>query len=204
MYRKSVPFPCNQVVVYLLIPSEASLRLSEHRFFFPGWGRYPHAQNPTWRTRVSLFVWVITFDLSGLGDPASSYATAGLALRIIWPHKPHHYVKVETPSGGKESNIVQHKDSTSAFAGRDCVKQQKILGSRCLIFDSNRALPKYKIEVLLLTTSCSAPRPSGLFFFWSGCESVKKKHIQVLILGWTTYWGGFFDDCRAMHLNISL
>jgi hypothetical protein len=51
----------------LLIPSEASLRFSEHRFF-PGWGRYPHAQPPTWRTRVSLFVWVITFDLSGLGD----------------------------------------------------------------------------------------------------------------------------------------
>jgi hypothetical protein len=34
MYRKSIPFPCNQVVVvYLLIPSEASLRFSEHRFF---------------------------------------------------------------------------------------------------------------------------------------------------------------------------
>ena len=99
MYRKSVPFPCNQVVVYLLIPTEASLRSSEHRFF-PGWGRYPHTHPPTWRTRVSLSVWVITFDLSCLGDPASSYATTGLALRIIWPHKPHHYVKVETPSGG--------------------------------------------------------------------------------------------------------
>jgi hypothetical protein len=32
---------------------------------------------------VSLFVLVITFDLSGFGDPASSYAIAGLALRII-------------------------------------------------------------------------------------------------------------------------
>ena len=82
MYRKSVPFPCNQVVIYLLIPSKASLRFSEHRFFSRV-GSYPHAQPPTWRTRVSLFVWVITFDLSGLGDPASSYATAGLALRII-------------------------------------------------------------------------------------------------------------------------
>jgi hypothetical protein len=46
------------------------------------------------------FFWVITFDLSSWGDPASSYATAGLALRIIWPHKPHHYIKVETPTGG--------------------------------------------------------------------------------------------------------
>jgi hypothetical protein len=40
--------------------------------------------NPaTWRTRVSLFVWVITFDLSGMAGPTSSYATASIALRII-------------------------------------------------------------------------------------------------------------------------
>ena len=64
---------------------------------FEGWGRHQH---PTWRTRVTLFVWVITFDLSGLGDPASSYATADLVLRIIWPHEPHHYIKVGTTSGG--------------------------------------------------------------------------------------------------------
>jgi len=74
-------FPCSQVVVYLLNPSEASLRFPERKFF-SGVGSYPHAQPPTWRTRVSLFVWVITFDLSGLDDPASSYATSGLALRI--------------------------------------------------------------------------------------------------------------------------
>ena len=51
---------------------------------------------------MSLFVWAITFNLSVLGVPASSYATAGLALRIIWQHKPQHYVKVETPSGGPQ------------------------------------------------------------------------------------------------------
>jgi hypothetical protein len=28
---------------------------------------------------VSLFVWVITFNLSGMGDPASSYANASIA-----------------------------------------------------------------------------------------------------------------------------
>ena len=56
--------------------------------------------------RVSLFVWAITFDMSICGDPASSYATAGLALRIIWPHKPHHYVKVEAPSVGAMSCYV--------------------------------------------------------------------------------------------------
>jgi hypothetical protein len=43
---------------------------------------------------VSLLVWVITFDLSGKGGPTS------VALRIIWPLKPSHYLKVETPSGG--------------------------------------------------------------------------------------------------------
>ena len=100
MYQRSIPFPCSQVVVCLSIPSEAFLRFSEHSFFFfSGWGRHPHTQPPTWRTRVSLFVWAITFDLSGLGDPASNYTTAGLALRIVWPHKPYHFVKVETPSG---------------------------------------------------------------------------------------------------------
>jgi hypothetical protein len=74
-------FPWSQVVVYLLKPSEASLRFPESKFF-SGVGSYPHAQLPTWRTRVSLFVWGITFDLSGLDDPASIYATAGLALKI--------------------------------------------------------------------------------------------------------------------------
>jgi hypothetical protein len=32
---------------------------------------------------VPLFVWVISFELYGMGAPASSYATVGLALRII-------------------------------------------------------------------------------------------------------------------------
>jgi len=35
------------------------------------------------RTGVSLLVWVITFDLSGNGGPTSSYATVGIALRVI-------------------------------------------------------------------------------------------------------------------------
>jgi hypothetical protein len=67
---------------------------------FYGEGPLPHAQPPTWRARVSLFVWIITFDLSGMGDPTSSYATAGIALRIIWPRKLHHYVKAGIPTGG--------------------------------------------------------------------------------------------------------
>jgi hypothetical protein len=68
--------------------------------FFTVRGHQPLAQPQTWRTRVPLLVWIIPFDLSCLGDLTSSYATSGIALRVIWPHKPCHYVKVETPSGG--------------------------------------------------------------------------------------------------------
>jgi hypothetical protein len=67
---------------------------------FTGWGCQPHAQPPTWRTIVPLFVWVITFDLSSMGAPASSYATAGIALRILRPRKPRHYVTVGMPPVG--------------------------------------------------------------------------------------------------------
>jgi hypothetical protein len=37
-----------------------------------GWGCQPHAQPPTWRARVSLLVWTLPFDLSGMCDPTSS------------------------------------------------------------------------------------------------------------------------------------
>jgi hypothetical protein len=67
---------------------------------------------------------------------------------------------------GKESNIVQHRDFTPVFAGRDCVKQQKILESQSLGFDSNWAFPKYTTEALLLMTTWSALRTSGLFLVW--------------------------------------
>jgi hypothetical protein len=60
-----------------------SLKDSQQLKFFTGWGRQPHAQPPTWRARVFLYVWIITVDLSGMGDSTSSYATASIALRII-------------------------------------------------------------------------------------------------------------------------
>jgi hypothetical protein len=71
---------------------------------FMVWGQ-PHAQPQTWRTRVSLFVWLLPLDLSGIGDPTSSYATADIALRVSGALKPQHHDKVETPSVG---NIVIH------------------------------------------------------------------------------------------------
>lgn len=52
--------------------------------------------NPRQRNTVSPFGRVITFDLSDMWDPTSSYVTAGIALRITWPLKPHHHVTVQT------------------------------------------------------------------------------------------------------------
>ena len=46
---------------------------------------------------VSLFVWRLPFGLSSKGGPASSYATAGIALRVTDVLKPPHHDKVETP-----------------------------------------------------------------------------------------------------------
>jgi hypothetical protein len=38
------------------------------------------------------------FDVSGLGDPTGSNATAGLALRVTGTHKPLYYGKVKIPT----------------------------------------------------------------------------------------------------------
>jgi hypothetical protein len=37
-----------------------------------------------------------------------AYATTSIALEIMWPHKPHHYVKVGIPSGG--SNVFNYSN----------------------------------------------------------------------------------------------
>jgi hypothetical protein len=50
--------------------------------FFPGQGLRPCAQPPTWRTRLSLFVWVITLDLSGMGGPTSSARYRQYSCRV--------------------------------------------------------------------------------------------------------------------------
>jgi len=46
--------------------------LVQQYIFFTGWGCQSHAQPPSWRTRVSHFVWVITLDLPGMERPTSS------------------------------------------------------------------------------------------------------------------------------------
>jgi hypothetical protein len=47
---------------------------------------------------ISQFVWRLLFDLSSKGGPASSYTTAGIALRVTDVLKPPHHDKVETPT----------------------------------------------------------------------------------------------------------
>jgi hypothetical protein len=42
------------------------------KLFFTGWGCNPHAQPSSWRTWVSLLVWTLPFDLTGMGGPAGS------------------------------------------------------------------------------------------------------------------------------------
>jgi hypothetical protein len=69
------------------------------------------ASRPTWRTRVSLFVWLLPLDLSGIGDPTSSYATAGIALRVSGVLKPHHHDKGDTIGG--VTVTTPHKIKTS-------------------------------------------------------------------------------------------
>jgi len=41
-----------------------------------------------------------------MGGPTSSYATAGIALRVISLLKPPHYDKVETPWGGDPKHLL--------------------------------------------------------------------------------------------------
>jgi hypothetical protein len=65
----------------------------------------PTPKPPTWRTRVSLLVWHLPRNLTGMGGPTSSYAAAGMALEFIGAHKPltqqrSAFDKVEIPSRG--------------------------------------------------------------------------------------------------------
>jgi hypothetical protein len=70
------------------------------------WGCQPHIQPQTWRTRVSLFVWLLPLDPSGLGGPTSSYATATIALRVSGALKPHRHDKVGIASVRGKNHII--------------------------------------------------------------------------------------------------
>jgi hypothetical protein len=46
-----------------------------------------------------------------MGGPTSSYATAGIALRVIGVLKPPHHDKVETPPPRRALSILNSKHS---------------------------------------------------------------------------------------------
>jgi hypothetical protein len=96
-YEKSNHFPYSQIVFCLSGLSSASLTLSQHQLFLRGEVVILTPQPPTW-TRVSLFVWLITFELSGMAGPTRSYGAAGRTFRILGPAKPHLYITIRIPS----------------------------------------------------------------------------------------------------------
>jgi hypothetical protein len=77
-----------------------------NNLIFTVWGHQPHVQPPAWRTSVSLFVWLLPLDLSGLGGSTSSYTTASIALRVSGALKPHHYNMVGIASVGRELHLA--------------------------------------------------------------------------------------------------
>ena len=84
--------------------------------YFPVWGCQPHTQPPTWRTRVSLFVWVIALDLSGMGGPTSSirYRQHSCQVRMTMQPPPLHQSR-DTFGGNKYVIFYQklrHNDPT--------------------------------------------------------------------------------------------
>jgi len=64
---------------------------------------------------MSLFVWLLPFDLSGLDDPTSSYATADITLRVAESRKLPYHVKVEKPSGERAPLPSPFKMSSTAI-----------------------------------------------------------------------------------------
>jgi hypothetical protein len=85
--------------------SEADYLVSE-QFSFYRVRLLASRPTPTWRTRASLFVWLLPFDLSSMGDLTSSYATAGIAFMVSGTLKPYHHNKVETQSVGNADHYL--------------------------------------------------------------------------------------------------
>jgi hypothetical protein len=91
--------------------------------FFTVRGRQPLAQPPTWRTRVSLLAWINPFDLSGLGDPTSSYATAG----HLTPQAPPLRQSRDTIGGltGLEGVIFQKTELNFVYPGTQDERERR-------------------------------------------------------------------------------
>jgi hypothetical protein len=87
------------LIFYSFHPSEADYLVPE-QFSFYGVKLLVSRPTPNLEDQGALFVWLLPFDLSGMGVPTSSYATAGISLRVSGVLKPHHHDKVEILSVG--------------------------------------------------------------------------------------------------------
>jgi len=67
----------------------SSFRSFSAEHIFMGWGCQPHNHPPTPGYT----------SLSGMGHPACYYTDVSIAVRIIWPFEPHHFIKVGFPLG---------------------------------------------------------------------------------------------------------
>ena len=72
-----------RVVHRRIIPSQIRCKFLVHNIYiFKGVRLSVSRPTPSWKTRLSNFVWVITLDLPGMLGPTSSYSTARLDLGI--------------------------------------------------------------------------------------------------------------------------
>jgi hypothetical protein len=96
------PCPSNIIKSFQLIPL---LNFRNNTFFY-----CVGVLNPTPNSQPGGPVYTLLSGSSPLTclvweAPPVAYATASITLRIMWPHKPHHYVKVGALSRGKEIHI---------------------------------------------------------------------------------------------------
>jgi hypothetical protein len=96
---------------------------------------------------ASLFVWIITFDLSGMGGPTSSCATTSMALRIIWPHKPHHYINMAAGMwmvSGSDQAVSINFECSNWKGRRDIVHSEKVTLHGVI---SNESSVEFKLDI---------------------------------------------------------
>jgi hypothetical protein len=91
----------------------------------------PTPNPPTWRTRVSLLVWHLPRNLSGMGGPTSSYAAAGIALEFIVVHKPPHPARKCFRQGGGDTieravNIIVLNFPKSELLLQSCSENEDV------------------------------------------------------------------------------
>ena len=61
-------------------------------------GVFSPMSDPSWKTRASLLIWVITFNLTSMGHLTSMCAIGSIALRHIRPHSSPPHTHTHTMS----------------------------------------------------------------------------------------------------------